>query len=55
MSYFKVAQTSDIPAQGGGRSGRPGCDRHLPAVLMITLATNDLCPHRGAPLSEGIH
>ncbi len=53
MSYFKVAQTSDIPAQGGWqiRLGQDviGIFRQADDYFAI----NDLCPHRGAPLSEG--
>ncbi|NDD62759.1 MAG: hypothetical protein EBZ36_02075 [Acidobacteria bacterium] len=56
MGYYKVAMVSDLPATGGlqvrlgqdqiaiFRHGEDGTECH---------AINDLCPHRGAPLSEG--
>ncbi|MFM8393153.1 MAG: nitrite reductase small subunit NirD [Acidobacteriota bacterium] len=53
MSYFKVALTTDITAQSG-RQVRLGRDQI--AIFRRGddyFAINDLCPHRGAPLSEG--
>ena len=54
MSYFKVALTTDIPAEGGHQV-RLGQDQI--AIFRRGddyYAINDLCPHRGAPLSEGV-
>lgn len=56
MSYHKVAMTADIPAEGG-RLIRLGKDQiaifRLGGDQVQYFALNDLCPHRGAPLSEG--
>lgn len=53
MSYYKVARTADVPG-GNGLAVRLGRDEigvfRLGAEY---LAISNLCPHRGAPLSEG--
>ena len=57
MSYYKVAKTAEIPQNQPGQAGlrvRLGRDdiglfRYNGQIHAI----NDLCPHRGAPLSEG--
>jgi nitrite reductase (NADH) small subunit len=56
MSYYKVATVADLPASGGlpielGRD-RIAIFRCGPDGAQY-FAINDLCPHRGAPLSEG--
>lgn len=57
MSYYKVATTAEIP---GGRNGQAGLKVRLGRDDIALFrqddqvyAINDLCPHRGAPLSEG--
>lgn len=53
MSFFRIGSTAEVPSQGGlkVRLGRDeiAVFRHGDEYRAI----NDLCPHRGAPLSEG--
>ena len=52
---FKIATTADLPAEGHAKEficdGKPVCiarvDGHLTAM-------DNVCPHRGGPLSDGV-
>lgn len=53
MGYFRVAAIGEVPSPGGLKV-RLGRDEI--AIFHVGgefYAINDLCPHRGAPLSEG--
>lgn len=56
MGYQKVAMTRDIPVEGG-RQVQLGKDQiaifRRGGDEAQYFALNDICPHRGAPLSEG--
>lgn len=59
MSYYRVASIGEVPP-GSGIKVRLGRDEialfHVGGVGGVGgefYAINDLCPHRGAPLSEG--
>ena len=54
-SWVKVASLSELPAEGLGHSVRAGgLDLALFRWNNRVYAVEDLCPHLGFPLSEGI-
>jgi NAD(P)H-dependent nitrite reductase small subunit len=51
--FYKVASVHEIPAGSGKRFEIVGQDIAVYHFNGEFYAINDLCPHRGAPLSEG--